>query len=97
MRLATFFALFILVIVGCESNAHKVQKLQDQYNAEYPTFAKACLDEDSSGAAQLLTGEKVTAQEIADLKAKNKAREAACKPQADHLAQLQKEILAAQQ
>jgi hypothetical protein len=97
MRFATFFALFILVLVGCESKAHKVQQLQAQYNEEYPNFAKACLDEDSSGAAQLLTGEKVTAQEIEDLKAKKKTREAACKPQADHLAQLQKEILAAQQ
>ena len=97
MRLRTFFALCILALVGCESRAHKVQQLQAQYNAEYPTFAKACLDEDSSGAAQLLTGEKVTAQEIADLKAKKKARETACKPQAEHLARLQKEILAAQQ
>ena len=97
MRFATFFALFILVLAGCESKAYKVQQLLAQYNEEYPTFARECLNDDSSGAAQLLTGEKVAAQEIEDLKAKKKAREAACKPQADHLAQLQKEILAAQQ
>ena len=97
MRCAFRSLLFALALAGCKTKAHKVQQLQAQYNAEYPTFAKACLDEDSSGAAQLLTGEKVTAQEIADLKAKKKAREAACKPQADHLAQLQKQILAAQQ
>jgi hypothetical protein len=34
---------------------------------------------------------------MADLEAKKKEREARCKPQADRLAQLQKEILAAQQ
>ena len=97
MRLRTFFALFILVLVGCESKAHKVQKLQDQYNAEYPAYAKACVDEDSSGATRLLTGQELSAEQIATLEAKKKARDAACKPQADHMAQLQKEILAAQQ
>ena len=45
----------------------------------------------------LLTGKKLTQEEIAALEAKKKEREARCKPQADRLAQLQKEILAAQQ
>ena len=97
MRLTTFFALFILILVGCESKAHKVQKLQDQYNAEYPSYAKACVDEDTSGATRLLTGQELTAKQIATLEARKKARDAACKPQADHMTQLQKQILAAQQ
>lgn len=97
MRFATFFALFILVLAGCESKAYKVQKLQDQYKAEYPAYALACVDEDTSGATRLLSGQELSAEQIATLEAKKKARDAACKPQADHLAQLQKEILAAQQ
>ena len=55
-----------------------------------------CLDEDNSGAARLLTGEKLTAEQAAALEAKKKAREASCKPQADHLADLQRQIIAAQ-
>ena len=51
----------------------------------------------TAGAADLLTGKKLTQEEIAALEAKKKEREARCKPQADRLAQLQKEILAAQQ
>ena len=75
-----------------------MKQLQDQYNAEYPAYAKDCLDpEDNSGAARLLTGEKLTKEQMADLEAKKKERDARCKPQADRLAQLQKEILAAQQ
>ncbi len=53
--------------------------------------------EDNSGATRLLTGEKLTKEQMADLEAKKKERDARCKPQADRLAQLQKEILAAQQ
>ena len=53
--------------------------------------------EDSAGAARLLTGEKLTKEQIAALEAKKKERDARCKPEADRLAQLQKEILAAQQ
>jgi hypothetical protein len=97
MRFAFRSLLLALVLAGCESKAHKVQKLQDQYNAEYPAYALACVDEDTSGATRLLTGQELSAKQIAALEAKKKARDAACKPQADHLAQLQKEILAAQQ
>ena len=89
--------LWTLALAGCESKAEKVKKLQDQYNAEYPAYAKDCLDPETAGSSDLLTGKKLTQEEIAALEAKKKEREARCKPQADRLAQLQKEILAAQQ
>ena len=74
-----------------------MKQLQDQYNAEYPAYAKACLDEDNSGAARLLTGEKLTAEQTAALEAKKKERDARCKPKADRLVQIQKDILTTQQ
>jgi hypothetical protein len=89
--------LWTLTVAGCQSKAAKVKQLQDQYNAEYPAYAKDCLDPETAGSADLLTGKKLTQEEIAALEAKKKAREARCKPQADRLAQLQKEIIAAQQ
>jgi hypothetical protein len=99
MRTVAFSLLLLstLVPAGCQGKAERVQQLQGQYNAEYPSYAKACLDEDSSGAARLLTGEKLTAEQVAALEAKRKALEAGCKPEADRLAELQREILAAQQ
>jgi uncharacterized lipoprotein len=90
-------ALSTLALAGCQSKAEKVKQLQDQYNAEYPAYATACLDEDTSGAARLLTGEKLTAEQMAALEAKKKEREARCKPEADRLAEFQREILAAMQ
>ena len=89
--------LSIFTLPACESKAEKVKKLQDQYNAEYPAYAKACLDEDTSGAARMLTGEKLTAEQMATLEANKKERDARCKPEADRLAGFQKEILALQQ
>jgi hypothetical protein len=89
--------LWTLTIAGCQSKAARVKQLQDQYNAEYPAYAKDCLDPETAGSSDLLTGKKLTQEEIAALEAKKKEREARCKPQADRLAQLQKEILAAQQ
>jgi hypothetical protein len=89
--------LWTLAIAGCETKAAKVKKLQDQYNAEYPAYAKDCLQEDNSGATRLLTGQTLTKEQMAELEAKKKERDARCKPHADRLAQLQKEILAAQQ
>ena len=74
-----------------------MKQLQDQYNTEYPAYAKACLDEDTSGAARMLTGEKLTAEQMATLEANKKERDARCKPEADRLAGFQKEILALQQ
>jgi hypothetical protein len=82
--------------VGCQSKADKVKKLQDQYNAEYPAYAQDCLDE-TNDSARMLTGEKLTAEQMATLDAKKKERDARCKPVADRLAEIQKQILAAQQ
>jgi uncharacterized protein YceK len=93
----SLLVLWTLTLAGCQSKAAKVKQLQDQYNAEYPAYAKDCLDPDTAGSSDLLTGKKLTQEEIAALEAKKKEREARCKPQADRLAQLQKEILAAQQ
>ena len=85
-----------VAFVGCQSKAEKVKKLQDQYSAEYPAYAKDCLDE-TSDSARMLTGEKLTADQMATLEAKKKERDARCKPEADRLAAIQKQILAAQQ
>jgi len=93
----SLLVLWTLTLAGCQSKAAKVKQLQDQYNAEYPAYAKDCLDPETAGSSDLLTGRKLTQEEIAALEAKKKEREARCKPQADRLAQLQKEILAAQQ
>ena len=88
--------LSTLAFVGCQSKAEKVKKLQDQYDAEYPAYAKDCLDE-TSDSARMLTGEKLTAEQMATLEAKKKERDARYKPEADRLAEIQKQILAAQQ
>ena len=93
----SLLVLSILTLAGCQSKAEKIKKLQDQYNAEYPAYAKACLDEDYSGAARLLTGQTLTKEQMAALEAKKKERDARCKPESDRLAQIQREILAAQQ
>ena len=93
----SLLVLWTLTLAGCQSKAAKVKQLQDQYNAEYPAYAKDCLDPETAGSADLLTGKKLTQEEIAALEAKKKERDARCKPQADRLAQIQKEILAAQQ
>jgi len=99
MRFVAFSLLLLwtLTIAGCESKTAKVKKLQDQYNAEYPAYAKECLDPETAASGDLLTGKKLTQEEITALEAKKREREARCKPQADHLAELQKQILAAQQ
>ena len=93
----SLLVLWTLTLAGCQSKTAKVKQLQDQYNAEYPAYAKDCLQEDNSGATRLLTGQTLTKEQMADLETKKKERDARCKPQADRLAQLQKDILAAQQ
>ena len=99
MRIVTLSLLLLwtLTIAGCQSKAARVKQLQDQYNAEYPAYAKDCIDPETAGSADLLTGKKLAQEEITALEAKKKERDARCKPQADRLAELQKEILAAQQ
>ena len=98
MRSVALSLLFLatLAFVGCQSKAEKLKKLQDQYNTEYPAYAKECLDE-TSDSARMLTGEKLTAEQMATLDARKKERDARCKPEADRLAEIQKQILAAQQ
>ena len=93
----SLFVLWALTLAGCQSKAAKVKQLQDQYNAEYPAYAKECVDPETAGAARMLTGEKLTKEQMSDLETKKKERDARCKPQAERLAELQKEILAAQQ
>ena len=99
MRIVALSLLFLstVTLAGCQRKAAKVKQLQDQYNAEYPAYAKECLDPVTAGSSALLTAEKLSAEQITDIEAKKKERDARCKPQADRLAQLQKEILAAQQ
>jgi hypothetical protein len=89
--------LSMLAIAGCESKAHKVQQLQVQYDAANAAYQKDCPDTTTSGAERMLTGEKLTTAQMADLEAKKKAQDARCKPQADRLADIQRQILAAQQ
>ena len=48
------FVLWTLTLVGCQSKAAKVKQLQDQYNAEYPAYAKDCIDPAVSGSIQSL-------------------------------------------
>ncbi len=93
----SLFVLWTLTLAGCQSKAAKVKQLQGQYNAEYPAYAKACLEEDGAAAKRLMTGEKQTAEQTAAIEAEQEAREARCKPESDRLAQIQREILAAQQ
>jgi hypothetical protein len=98
MRLTSLLLLSAIALAGCESKAHKVAELQAQYNAAYAVYTKDCpIVGDASGAARMLTGEKLTAAQMADLEAKKKAQEARCKPQSDHLAEIQRQILRAQQ
>jgi len=96
-RALSLFVLWVLAFAGCQSKSAKVKRLQDQYNAEYPAYAKECIDPVTAGSSELLTGEKLTPEQIAALEAKKKERDARCKPAADRLAQIQKEIIAAQQ
>ena|ERR1700728_4621585 len=97
MRFRVLTFLFAIALAGCESKAHKVAELQTQYNAAYAAYTRDCPDNSTSDSARMLTGEKLTATQFADLEAKRKAQEARCKPQSDHLADIQRQILAAQQ
>jgi hypothetical protein len=99
MRIVALSLLILstLNLAGCQSKATKVKQLQEQYNAAYPAYAKECLEEDSAAAKRLMTGEKLTREQTAALETDQKAREARCKPEANRIAQIQKEILAAQQ
>lgn len=97
MRYGSVVILSVATLVGCQGKAHQVQELQARYDAANTAYQKDCPDLSTSGAERMLTGEKLTAAQMADLEAKKKAQEARCKPQADHLADLQRQILATQQ
>jgi hypothetical protein len=97
MRFKTLLLICAITLAGCESKAKKVERLQAQYNAEYPAYAKDCLDEETTGSARMLTGQKLSNEEMATLETRKKERDARCKPQADHLADVQRQILATQQ
>jgi hypothetical protein len=99
MRLAALLSLSVLAFAGCKTQPLKptADQLQAQYNAQYPAYAKDCLSEDYGGAAGMMTGKKLDPQEFAAHEAARKAKEARCKPEADRLAQLQRQIFAAQQ
>ena len=89
--------LWTLTLTSCQSRGERVKQLQDQYSAEYPAYEKDCLDPETAASGILLTGKRLTQEEIAALEAKRQERDARCKPEADRLRQLQNEILAAQQ
>ncbi len=78
MRIVALSLLFLslLNLAGCQSKAEKIKKLQDQYNAESPAYAKDCLDPETAASGDLLTGKKLTQEEIAALEAKKKERDA---------------------
>ena len=48
----SLLVLWTLTLAGCQSKAAKVKQLQDQYNAEYPAYAKDCLDPETAGSAR---------------------------------------------
>ena len=93
----SLFVLWTLTFAGCQSKAAKVKQLQDQYNAEYPAYARDCIDPETAGAARMLTGEKLTTEQLRILEAMKKERDARCEAWAGRLAEIQKEIIAAQQ
>ena len=98
MRYRVFALCAVLAFTGCQTKAHKVAQLQARYNAVYAAYTKDCpATDDTSGAARMLTGEKLTSEQTAQLEAKKKDQEMRCKPQAEQLAELQRQILAAQQ
>jgi hypothetical protein len=68
-------------LAAVKAKLKKVKQLQDQYNAEYPAYAKDCLDE-TSGSARMLTGEKLTDEQMATSKRrrKNETRGASQRP-----------------
>jgi hypothetical protein len=98
MRLAVLLSISLLALAGCKTQPQTptAEQLQAQYNALYAPYAKDCLSEDYAGSEGMMTGKKLDPQEFAAHEAARKAKEARCKPQADQLAQLQRQIFAAQ-
>jgi hypothetical protein len=93
----SLLVLWTLTLAGYQSKSAKLKPLQDQYNAEYPAYAKQCIDPVTAGSSEPPAGEKLTSEQIAALEATKEERDARCRPEADRLAQIQKGIIAAQQ
>ena len=93
----SLFIPWALTLVACQSKSAKLKQLQEQYNAEYPAYAKECVDPVTAGSSEPPAGEKLTSEQIAALEATKEERDARCRPEADRLAQIQKGIIAAQQ
>ena len=68
----SLLVLWALTLADCQSKSAKVKQLQDQYNAEYPAYAKQCIDPVTAGSSELLKGEKLTPDRIAAREAKKK-------------------------
>ena len=92
----SLLVLWTLTLAGCQSKAAKVKQLQDQYNAEYPAYAKECVEE-TAGAERMMTGEKLTKEQIAALEAKKKNETRGASQNLTVLHRYRREILAAQQ
>ncbi len=71
--------------------------LRGQLLSGHKSFGCGAVFLQASLGIRLMTGEKLTAEQTADIEAEQKAREARCKPESERLAQIQREILAAQQ
>ena len=89
--------LWTLALAGCQSKAAKVKNCRTNTTPNTRLMPRTAWMRKTAGASRMLTGEKLTTKQIATLEAKRKERDARCKPEADRLAQLQREILAAQQ
>ena len=89
--------LWTLTLAGCQSKAAKSEEVAGPIQRRIPGLCQGLPGSETAGAARMLTGEKLTKEQMAALEAKKKERDARCKPEADRLAQIQREILAAQQ
>ncbi|MEO8725450.1 MAG: hypothetical protein ABI383_04950 [Acidobacteriaceae bacterium] len=107
MRFAVHLGLAGLLLLsapglsGCQSNAEsrmkKTQHLQDEYNKLYPAYEKDCLNDQEGEAAvgRILENQNtLTAEQEAAIETKEKAKQARCKPTADRLDKIQREIVA---
>ncbi len=99
MRIVALSLLFLSTSHPCRlpEQSGKSEEVAGPIQRRIPGLCQGLPGPETSGAARMLTGEKLTKEQIAALEAKKKERDARCKPEADRLAQLQKEILAAQQ
>jgi len=68
----SLLVLWTLTLAGYQSKSAKVKPLQDQYNAEYPAYAKQCIDPVTAGSSEPPAGEKLTSEQIAALEPRRK-------------------------